>query len=37
MAATWRDGTLTPREVKDAARTMPEIREALERMWPLLT
>ena len=37
MAATWRDGALTPREVKDAVRTMPEVREALERMWPLLT
>jgi superfamily I DNA/RNA helicase len=37
MAATWRDGALTPREVRDAVRTMPEVREALERMWPLLT
>src|SRR3954468_12667636 len=37
MAATWRDSTLSPREVKDAARTMPGIREALERMWPLWT
>jgi DNA helicase IV len=36
MAATWRDGTLTAREVKDAVRPMPELREALERMWPLL-
>ena len=37
MAATWRDGTVTAREVKEAIRAMPEIREALERMWPLLT
>jgi DNA helicase IV len=37
MASTWRDGALTAREVRDAVRTMPEIREALERMWPLLT
>src|SRR6185295_196075 len=37
MAATWRDGTVTAREVRDAVRTMPEVREALERMWPLLT
>ena len=37
MAATWRDGTVTAREVKEAVRAMPEIREALERMWPLLT
>lgn len=37
MAATWRDGTVTARDVKDAVRPMPEIREALERMWPLLT
>jgi len=37
MASTWRDGALTAREVRDAVRTMPEVREALERMWPLLT
>ena len=37
MAASWRDGTLTAREVKDDVRSMPEIREALERMWPLLS
>ena len=37
MAATWRDGTLTAREVKEDVRSMPEIREALERMWPLLS
>ncbi|MEO8264096.1 MAG: ATP-binding domain-containing protein [Ilumatobacteraceae bacterium] len=37
MAATWRDGTVTPHDVKEAVRSMPEIRAALERMWPLLT
>ena len=38
MAATWRDGTLSAATTcKDAVRTMPEMREALERMWPLLT
>jgi DNA helicase IV len=37
MAATWRDGSLGPRDVKDAVRAMPEVREALERMWPVLT
>ena len=36
MAATWRDGVVSAREVRDAVRTMPEIRAALERMWPLL-
>ncbi len=37
MAATWRDGTVTARDVREAVRPMPEIREAMERMWPLLT
>jgi DNA helicase IV len=37
MAATWRDGTVSTRDVKEAVRPMAEIREALERMWPLLT
>jgi DNA helicase IV len=37
MAASWRDGTMTARDVKEGVRSMPEIREALERMWPLLT
>ncbi len=37
MAATWRDGTVTPRDVREAVRPMPEIRAALERMWPLLS
>ncbi len=37
MAATWRDGTVTARDVTEAVRTMPEIRAALERMWPALS
>jgi DNA helicase IV len=37
MAATWRDGTVTARDVKEAVRPLPEIRAALERMWPLLS
>jgi DNA helicase IV len=37
MAATWRDGDVSPQEVREAVRTLPEIRASLERMWPLLT
>ena len=37
MAATWRDGSADPSSVKDAVRSLPEVREALERMWPVLT
>jgi DNA helicase IV len=37
MAATWRDGDASPDEVRQAVRTLPEVREALERMWPILT
>jgi DNA helicase IV len=37
MAATWRDGDLHPSEVRDVVRGMPEVRIALERMWPVLT
>ncbi|HEY0521573.1 MAG TPA: ATP-binding domain-containing protein [Ilumatobacteraceae bacterium] len=37
MAATWREGTLTLNEVKEVVRPMPEVRAALERMWPLLS
>jgi DNA helicase IV len=36
MAATWRDD-VSPREVRSAVRSLPEIREALERIWPVLT
>lgn len=37
MAATWRDAELTPNEVKDSVRALPDVRVALERMWPVLT
>ncbi len=37
LAATYRDPDIGPRDVKDTLRGTPEIREALDRMWPLLT
>jgi DNA helicase IV len=37
MAATWRDGDATAGEVRAAVRSLTEVREALERMWPVLT
>lgn len=37
MAATARDTAVDPVEVRDAVRGLPEVREALERMWPVLT
>lgn len=37
FASTWRDGSVDPAEVREAIRSMPEIRSALERMWPVLT
>ncbi|MGB1727105.1 MAG: HelD family protein [Ilumatobacteraceae bacterium] len=37
MAAGWRAGDAEPREVREAVRRLPEVREALERMWPVLT
>lgn len=37
MAASSRLGDVAPNEVRDAVRSMPEVREALERMWPVLT
>jgi DNA helicase IV len=37
MAATWRGGDLSPREIRADVRHLPEVREALERMWPVLT
>ena len=37
LAATYRDPEIGPRDVKDTLRSTPEIREALDRMWPLLT
>lgn len=37
FAASWRDGSASPAQVKDAIRSLPDVRAALERMWPLLT
>jgi DNA helicase IV len=37
LAATYRDPEIGPADVKDTLRGTPEIREALDRMWPLLT
>jgi len=37
LAATFHDAEIGPRDVKDTLRSTPEIREALDRMWPLLT
>lgn len=37
MAATWREGDASARDVRRAVRSAPEVREALERMWPVLT
>ena len=37
MAATWRPGDVGPSDVRADVRRLPEVREALERMWPVLT
>lgn len=37
MAATWRGGDASGRDVRAEVRTLPEVRAALERMWPVLT
>jgi DNA helicase IV len=37
LAASWRGGDATPTEVRADLRSRPEMREALERMWPVLT
>jgi len=37
MAATSHLPDVTPGDVRDAVRSLPEVREALERMWPVLT
>jgi DNA helicase IV len=37
LAAAYHDPEIGPRDVKDSLRGTPEIREALDRMWPLLT
>jgi len=37
FASTWRDGSIDPAEVREVIRPTPEVRVALERMWPVLT
>ena len=37
MAEGWRHDSVSPAQVKEAVRALPEVREALERMWPVLT
>lgn len=37
MAATTRDGDTDPADVREHVRSLPEVRAALERMWPVLT
>ena len=37
MAESWRQDSISPSQVKEAVRALPEVRAALERMWPVLT
>ncbi|HQY86733.1 MAG TPA: hypothetical protein PLN29_17185, partial [Ilumatobacteraceae bacterium] len=37
MAAGWHDEAVTVAHVKEAVRALPEVRAALERMWPVLS
>ena len=37
MAETWRADSVSPTQVKEVVRALPEVRTALERMWPVLT
>ncbi|MDP2292563.1 MAG: AAA family ATPase [Actinomycetota bacterium] len=37
MLATWRDDTATVAQIKEAVRSLPDVRAAFERMWPVLT
>jgi DNA helicase IV len=37
MASTWRGESVTTQELRQAIRLHPEVRAALERMWPVLT
>jgi DNA helicase IV len=37
MAATWRGAEVTDAEVRSAVWPLREVREALDRMWPVLT
>ena len=36
-AATWRGDPISATDVRDGIRHLPEVRAALERMWPVLT
>ena len=37
MAASWRDDSITVADVKEAMRALPDVRQALERIWPVLS
>ncbi len=37
LADSWRGDPVNPGEVRDALRHQPDVRAALERMWPVLT
>jgi DNA helicase IV len=37
MAATWRGDEISARDVRDQVRALPEVRAALDRVWPVLT
>jgi len=37
MAESWRHDSVSPTQVKETVRALPDVRAALERMWPVLT
>ncbi len=37
MAESWRQDSVSPAQVKEVVRALPEVRAAFERMWPVLT
>ena len=37
LASSWREPGVTATHVRDAVRSLPDYRTALERMWPVLT
>lgn len=37
MAESWRHDSVSPAQVKEVVRALPEVRAAFERMWPVLT
>jgi len=37
MAESWRQDSVSPTQVKEVVRALPEVRAAFERMWPVLT